>query len=86
MSLLGVNNINSLIDCTKVLPQPTGSFKNPDQSNLDKWLNSKGLSDAVTKISNALHDGKSLVGWVINLVNGVIKGVNDLLSGIIGIL
>lgn len=86
MSLLGVNNINKLVECSKVLPQPTGSFQNPDQSNIDKWLNSKGLSAVVTKISNAIHDGKSLLGWVINLVNGIIQGVNDLLGSIIGTL
>ena len=86
LSLLGVNNINNLTECSKVLPQATGSFKNPDQGNFDKWLNSKGLSAAVTKISNAIHDGKSLAGWVINLVNGIIQGVNDLLGSIIGIL
>lgn len=69
-----------------MLPQPTGSFTNPDQGNMNKWLNSKGVSAAVTKISNAIHDGKSLVGWTINLVNGVIQGVKDLLNTIIGIL
>ena len=69
-----------------MLPQRTPSYQLPDQSNLDKWLNSKGVSAAVTKVSNAIHDGKSLSGWVINTANGVIQGVKDLLNVVVGIL
>ena len=38
LSLLGVDNINKLTECTKVLPAATRSYKNPDQKKIDKWL------------------------------------------------
>ncbi|KAF1976407.1 ligninase H2 precursor [Bimuria novae-zelandiae CBS 107.79] len=38
LSLLGVNNINDLKECTKVLPPPRTSFVNQDQKILDLWL------------------------------------------------
>lgn len=75
LSLLGVNTINSLTECTKVLPGRTGAYNAPDQSNLDKWLNTADQSPTAKKISNALHDGASLLGWLINLVNGILGGL-----------
>lgn len=39
MSLLGVNNINSLTECTKALPPFLVGFLNPDQASLDSFLN-----------------------------------------------
>ncbi|KAK8855426.1 ligninase H2 [Apiospora arundinis] len=75
LSLLGVNTINTLTECTKVLPGRTGAYNAPDQSNLDKWLNTADQSPTAKKISNALHDGASLLGWLINLVNGILGGL-----------
>lgn len=40
LSLLGVNNINDLVDCTRVLPTAiTGNFRAEDQYNVDQWAN-----------------------------------------------
>ncbi|KAF9872415.1 peroxidase [Colletotrichum karsti] len=40
MSLLGVNNMNDLTECTKVLPPFKGAdFQMPDQTELDKFMN-----------------------------------------------
>ncbi|KAF2727021.1 heme peroxidase [Polyplosphaeria fusca] len=38
LSLLGVNNINDLKECTKVLPAARNSFVSEDQKVLDMWL------------------------------------------------
>lgn len=38
MSLLGVNNINNLTECTKVLPLPVTSFTSQDQDAIDSFL------------------------------------------------
>ncbi|EEU39148.1 uncharacterized protein NECHADRAFT_4582, partial [Fusarium vanettenii 77-13-4] len=38
LSLLGVNNINDLTECTKVLPQPIDGYKHRDGSRFSKWL------------------------------------------------
>ncbi|KAF2748664.1 class II peroxidase [Sporormia fimetaria CBS 119925] len=39
LSLLGVNNINDLKECTKVLPPERKSFVSQDQVILNRWLN-----------------------------------------------
>ncbi|KAK8012799.1 versatile peroxidase VPL2 [Apiospora marii] len=75
LSLLGVNNINSLTECTKVLPGRTGGFTPNDQSNLDKWLKTDDQSATAKKISNALHGGESLLGWLFSLVGGILGGL-----------
>jgi hypothetical protein len=41
LSLLGVNNINSLTECTKVLPAAVTSFTNPDNAIIKQWLSGK---------------------------------------------
>jgi hypothetical protein len=38
LSLLGVNNINSLTECTKVLPAAKKTFTIPDKPIIVKWL------------------------------------------------
>ncbi|KJZ73417.1 hypothetical protein HIM_07211 [Hirsutella minnesotensis 3608] len=38
LSLLGVNNINELTECTKVLPAFIPTFVNPDQTELSSYL------------------------------------------------
>ncbi|KAK1594129.1 peroxidase [Colletotrichum navitas] len=47
MSLLGVNNINDLTECTKVLPPFRPDFQQPDQDLLDKVMGSVLSSDIV---------------------------------------
>jgi hypothetical protein len=39
--LLGVNNINDLKECTKVLPDARKTFVSEDQVVLDMWLAGK---------------------------------------------
>lgn len=73
--MLGVNNINSLTECTKVLPARTGGFAPNDQLNLDKWLKTADQSATAKKISNALHGGESLLGWIFSLVGGILGGL-----------
>lgn len=39
LSLLGVNNINDLVDCTKALPQATSkTFRSPDQDRINQYI------------------------------------------------
>jgi hypothetical protein len=39
--MLGVNNINDLTECTKVLPDARKTFVSEDQVVLDMWLAGK---------------------------------------------
>ncbi|TQN66069.1 Ligninase LG5 [Colletotrichum shisoi] len=66
LSLLGVNNINDLTECTKALPARSGStFNAPDQAALDKWLATK---DRVAKVADELRNG----GNISNLITSVL--------------
>ncbi len=38
LSLLGVQNINELCDCSKVLPAAITKFVDPSQKNINKWV------------------------------------------------
>ncbi|KAK2057357.1 peroxidase [Colletotrichum caudatum] len=57
MSLLGVNNINDLTECTKVLPPFRPDFQQPDQDLLDKVMGSILTSDL---IKQALEKGDKI--------------------------
>ncbi|KKY33994.1 putative ligninase h2 [Diaporthe ampelina] len=72
LSLLGVNNINSLTDCTKVLPQPVGNFVSNDRCEVKTWMSS---TKNVPAIANALLDGKLITS---------VPGLSGLLSSILG--
>lgn len=73
LSLLGVNNINNLTECTKVLPAAIKSFTAPDQKNVDKWLNTLGSKSVLgQQIANALNDGQSIVSFIISAVVGIL--------------
>lgn len=41
LSLLGVNNINDLTECTKVLPPAKKTFTIPDKAIINAWLTGK---------------------------------------------
>ncbi|KAM5353830.1 hypothetical protein ACJ41O_000480 [Fusarium nematophilum] len=60
LSLLGVNNINDLTECTKVLPQPIGSFSHRDKGRLNKWLQSDDKSSKSKEISKEVEDGDEI--------------------------
>ncbi|KAF5000709.1 hypothetical protein FGRMN_1550 [Fusarium graminum] len=57
LSLLGVNNINSLTECTKVLPQPVESYRHKDKGRFNKWLQSDDNSYASKTVSKDIDDG-----------------------------
>ncbi|KAL5113530.1 hypothetical protein ACEQ8H_008595 [Pleosporales sp. CAS-2024a] len=59
LSLLGVNNINDLKECTKVLPAARTSFVNEDQVVLDMWL--QGQFD---QLNDMVDDAIQLTGLV----------------------
>lgn len=71
--MLGVNNINNLTECSKILPNRVTSFTPADQSLLNTWLQTTGKVDAIT---NALLNGDlltSLSSIITGLVNGVLR-------------
>lgn len=57
LSLLGVNNINDLKECTKVLPPRRNSYVAEDQPILDLWL--QGQFD---QLNNLVDDAIMLTG------------------------
>ncbi|GJC95940.1 peroxidase [Colletotrichum higginsianum] len=57
LSLLGVDNINQLVECTKVLPPAIKGFRILDQFKLDKWLNSVGNKGAAKKVAQDIEKG-----------------------------
>ncbi|KAI0405182.1 peroxidase [Xylaria palmicola] len=57
LSLLGVNNINQLTECTRALPARTLEYKNPDQSNMDEWLKSSRVSLTSEEIAERVELG-----------------------------
>ena len=59
MSLLGVNNINELKECTKVLPPERKTFVSEDQVVLDMWL--QGQFD---QLNNMVDDAIMLTGVI----------------------
>lgn len=80
MSLLGVNNINNLTECTKVLPMPTAAFTAPDQDALLQWL--QGKDTPQKDAGAALEDGKSLS--LVQGVLGVVGDLGDAVGGVVG--
>lgn len=78
LSLLGVNNINSLTDCTKVLPQPVRTFVPNDKCEVKTWMSS---TKNVPAIANALLDGK-----LITSVPGLSSLLSNLLGGLLGLI
>lgn len=59
LSLLGVNNINDLKECTKVLPAERKSFVSEDQVVLDMWL-----AGQFNQLNNMVDDAIQLTGVV----------------------
>ncbi|KAL1875447.1 hypothetical protein Daus18300_003186 [Diaporthe australafricana] len=78
LSLLGVNNINSLTDCTKVLPQPVRTFVPNDRCEVKTWMSS---TKNVPAIANALLDGK-----LITSVPGLSSLLSNILGGLLGLI
>jgi hypothetical protein len=71
LSLLGVFNINQLVDCTKALPggdRRPDTWQAPDQSTVDQWLNSVKNS---MQVANELRSGNSIT-YLSSLINGLL--------------
>ncbi|TDZ32211.1 Ligninase LG5 [Colletotrichum spinosum] len=60
LSLLGVDNINQLTECTKVLPPMVKGYRILDQFKVDKWLNSIGNKGAAKKVAQDIENGDSV--------------------------
>jgi hypothetical protein len=58
LSLLGVNNINKLTECTKVLPAAVTSFIPGDQGKIDAWLNTTDRTEEAAEIAADLDNGE----------------------------
>jgi len=65
-SLLGVNNLNQLTECTKVLPRAIKSFTNPDQFYVDQSLSGDFLQLHVS-LRNAVNLKSNLLGGWLGL-------------------
>jgi hypothetical protein len=59
LSLLGVNNINELKECTQVLPPARPTFTSEDQVILDRWLQGE-----FNQLNNLVDDAIQLTGVV----------------------
>lgn len=68
LSLLGVNNINDLVECTKVLPPEIKSFTSPDQNFLDQWL-----AGTIPKLGPVVRDGTTVTREIIGVISIEIK-------------
>ncbi|KAF2758133.1 heme peroxidase [Pseudovirgaria hyperparasitica] len=72
LSLLGVKNINSLKECTKVLPPAKKSYTAPDQLYLTLWLSGK-----YPQLGKYIDDAQSLlelVGSILPILKNVLGG------------
>ncbi|GAW26958.1 putative ligninase H2 [Rosellinia necatrix] len=65
LSLLGVNNINHLTECTRALPARTLEYKNPDQESMDEWLKSSRVSLTSEEIADRIE-----LGGIVDINNG----------------
>ncbi|KAH9217084.1 heme peroxidase [Leptodontidium sp. 2 PMI_412] len=66
--LLGVNNINDLAECTRVLPAAKKTFNLPDSTLLQQWLEGK-----YNKLGQAIEDGQTLTDALLRLL-GLLSG------------
>ena len=57
LSLLGVQDMNKMTECSKVLPKAVKSFRAKDQGVFDKWLNSPYDAKKDKEICSAVAEG-----------------------------
>ncbi|KAI8627123.1 ligninase H2 [Xylariaceae sp. FL1651] len=74
LSLLGVNNINNLTECTKVLPAAITdpNFKPTDASLIAQWLQTTTHSTISMQIAQLLDSGGLILQSLINLLLGIL--------------
>ncbi|KAH8890383.1 heme peroxidase [Thozetella sp. PMI_491] len=72
LSMLGVYNINSLTDCSKVLPSRTSYYYAPDQAYLTKWMGTSGRSSGSDTISQALRSGSSIANLASSIISSIL--------------
>ncbi|KAF2673131.1 heme peroxidase [Microthyrium microscopicum] len=58
LSMLGVNNINNMSECTKVLPPRSGGFNPPDLNQVNQWLQG-GFNNYGSAFGSLLDQGQS---------------------------
>ncbi|CZT46088.1 uncharacterized protein RSE6_06469 [Rhynchosporium secalis] len=63
LSLLGVNNINQMTECTRVLPPTKKEFTIQDSFFLQQWLEGK-----YDKLGQAIEDGQTLTDALLKLL------------------
>ncbi|KAH7346851.1 peroxidase [Rhexocercosporidium sp. MPI-PUGE-AT-0058] len=75
LSLLGVNNINDLAECTRVLPAAKKAFNIPDSTLVHQWLDGK-----YSNLGQAIEDGQTLTDALVRflgLFTGRLFGRDD---------
>ncbi|KAH7308168.1 peroxidase [Stachybotrys elegans] len=60
LGLLGVNNINTMTECTRVLPRATQNFSSKDQRKIDRWLKNLDWSGVWQDVSRFLEEGHTV--------------------------
>jgi len=68
LSLLGVNNINNLTECTRVLPPAKKTFNQPDLTIFQQWLEGKYNS-----LGQQIEDGNLITSTLLKLL-GLLSG------------
>jgi len=72
LSLLGVYNINQLVECTRALPPAIrGSYRAKDQDAVDQWVQTK---EKVEQVGETLAAG-DLVDGFLGLITKPFKGL-----------
>lgn len=73
LSLLGVNNINQLVECTKALPPAIrgNNYRAKDQDLVDKWVQTK---EKIKLFGETLESG-DLVSGFTDLIAKALKGL-----------
>ncbi|KAK0107961.1 hypothetical protein ONS96_003744 [Cadophora gregata f. sp. sojae] len=78
LSLLGVNNINQLTECTRVLPAAKKTFTQPDLTIFKQWLEGK-----FPGLGQQIEDGSLLTSALLKLLgllSGRMYGAGDVVA------
>lgn len=69
LSLLGVNNINNLTECTRVLPAARKTFTQPDLPIIKQWLDG-----AYPNLGQYIEDGQTITSTILALLSRLLGG------------
>ncbi|CAL3963468.1 hypothetical protein PZA11_001078 [Diplocarpon coronariae] len=70
LSLLGVNNINNLTECTMALPAAVKTFTSQDQSFLDTWL-----AGGYPTLGSIVLDGTTITSAILSRLGEILKNL-----------